>query len=113
MKLEAQIEVKAGYENVLKRFSTNSVNMNNIEGTESANNENKGGLKTSQELKGNKKFKFNFIKIKGNVSEYDKLPFIFKKVNELKMKLEAQIEVKAGYENHYNPLLLLFFHFLY
>ena len=73
MKLEAQIEVKTGYENVLKRFSTNTVNMNNIEGVENINNEIKGGLRNSQELKGNKKFKFNFIKIKSNVSEYDKL----------------------------------------
>ena len=71
MKLEAQIEVKAGYENVIKRFSSNSVNPNMIEGMDNINNENKVGLKNSQELKGNKKFKFNFIK--KNTSEYDKL----------------------------------------
>ena len=74
MKLEAQIEIKTGYETVLKRFSTDSVNMNNNinDGNENTNNEIKGGLKNSQELKGIKKFKFNFIK-KGNVSEYDKI----------------------------------------
>ena len=73
MKLEAQIEVKAGYENVIKRFSTTSINKNSIEGGENINKELKGGLRKSQELKESKKFKFNFIKIKGNVSEYDKL----------------------------------------
>ena len=71
MKLEAQIEVKTGYENVLKRFSSNSVNPNISEGMDN-NNEFKGGLRNSQDLKSNKKFKFNFIK-KGNTSEYDKL----------------------------------------
>ena len=71
MKLEAQIEVKTGYENVLKRFSSNSVNPNISEGMDN-NNELKGGLRNSQDLKNNKKFKFNFIK-KGNISEYDKL----------------------------------------
>ena len=73
MKLEAQIEVKTGYENVIKRFSTTSINKNSIEGGENINKELKGGLRKSQELKESKKFKFNFIKIKGNVSEYDKL----------------------------------------
>ena len=71
MKLEAQIEVKTGYENILKRFSSNSVNPNISEGMDN-NNELKGGLRNSQDLKNNKKFKFNFIK-KGNISEYDKL----------------------------------------
>ena len=71
MKLEAQIEVKTGYENVIKRFSSNSVNPNISEGMDN-NNELKGGLRNSQDLKNNKKFKFNFIK-KGNISEYDKL----------------------------------------
>ena len=47
--------------------------MKNInDGNENTNNEIKGGLKNIQELKGIKKFKFNFIK-KGNVSEYDKI----------------------------------------
>ena len=71
MKLEAQIEVKTGYENVIKRFSSNSVNPNISEGIDN-NNEFKGGLRNSQDLKNNKKFKFNFIK-KGNNSEFDKL----------------------------------------
>ena len=71
MKLEAQIEVKTGYENVIKRFSSNSVNVNIMEGMDNINNEHKVGLKNSQELKGIKKFKFNFIK--KNTSEYDKL----------------------------------------
>ena len=73
MKLEAQIEVKAGYENVIKRFSITNINKNSIERGENINKELKGGLRKSQELKESKKFKFNFIKIKGNVSEYDKL----------------------------------------
>ena len=123
MKLEAQIEVKAGYENVLKRFSTNRVNMNNIEGTESANNENKGGLKTSQELKGNKKFKFNFIKIKGTVSEYDKLQKKlqtiekdinisnkalfdeYKKLDKKKMKFEKVSKIKEKLKKQLNDII--------
>ena len=72
MKLEAQIEVKTGYENVIKRFSNKSVNMFDKEGTDNIHNENKDGLRHSQEIKLNKKFKFNFIK-KGNISEYEKL----------------------------------------
>ena len=70
MKLETQIEVKTGYENVLKRFSSNSVNINNIE-RNNINIEHKNDLRNSQE--GIKKSKFNFIKIKGNLSEYDKI----------------------------------------
>ena len=77
MKLEAQIEVKTGYENVLKRFSmnSNSVNMNmNINNENDKNNIKGGGAKNSQDIKENKnkKFKFNFISGK-NTSEYDKL----------------------------------------
>ena len=72
MKLEAQIEVKTGYENVIKRFSNKSVNMFDKEGTDNIHNENKDGLRHSQEIKLNKNFKFNFIK-KGNISEYEKL----------------------------------------
>ena len=72
MKLEAQIEVKTGYENVIKRFSNKSVNMFDKEGTDNIYNEQNNELRHSQEIKTNKKFKFNFIK-KGNVSEYEKL----------------------------------------
>ena len=72
MKLEAQIEVKTGYENVIKRFSNKSLNMLDKEGTDNIHNEQNNELRHSQEIKLNKKFKFNFIK-KGNVSEYEKL----------------------------------------
>ena len=94
MKLEAQIEVKTGYENVLKRFMSNSVNTNNIGIGDNLNNEHKNELKNSQEIK-NKKFKFNFIKIKGNVSEYDKLQ---KKLQNLEK--EININNKALFEQY-------------
>ena len=68
MKLEAQIEVKAGYEKVLKRFSQNGNNINgSLEKEENNNND------INKEEKKNKKSKFSFIRSKSNVSEYDKL----------------------------------------
>ena len=75
MKLEAQIEVKAGYEKVLKRFSQNDNNINGfLEKEENNNND------ISKEEKKNKKLKFSFMRSKSNVSEYDKLQ---KKLNHL------------------------------
>jgi hypothetical protein len=75
MKLEAQIEVKAGYEKVLKRFSQNGNNINgSLEKEENNNND------INKEEKKNKKSKFSFIRSKSNVSEYDKLQ---KKLNNL------------------------------
>ena len=124
MKLEAQIEVKAGYEKVLKRFSTTSLNMNNntMEPSENANNEFKGGTRNSQELKGIKKFKFNFIK-KTNVSESDKmqkkLQVIekdintinktlfeeYKKLDKRKMKFEKVSKTKEKLKKQLNDII--------
>ena len=124
MKLEAQIEVKAGYEKVLKRFSTTSLNMNNntMEQSENANNEFKGGTRNSQELKGIKKFKFNFIK-KTNVSESDKmqkkLQVIekdintinktlfeeYKKLDKRKMKFEKVSKTKEKLKKQLNDII--------
>ena len=123
MKLEAQIEVKAGYENVIKRFSTTSINKNSIEGGENINKEFKGGLRKSQELKESKKFKFNFIKIKGNVSEYDKLQKKiqvlekdiniinktlfdeYKKLDKKKMSFEKVSKVKEKLKKQLNDII--------
>ena len=85
MKLETQIEVKAGYEKVLSRFSENNGNngnninsINNLEKEDNNinnNNINKHLKKNfSKDEKGNKKkLKFSFIRSKSNIPEYDKL----------------------------------------
>ena len=76
IKLETQIEVKTGYENVLKRSSENDnidkeENNNNINNNNINNNQiNKISNKPSQEKR---KSKFNFIRSKSSNSEYDKL----------------------------------------
>ena len=100
MKLEAQIEIKTGYENVLKSFSVNNNNnMNNIEKEENNDNgkEINKELKKSinKEEKSHKKLRFKFIKSKSNVSEYDKLQ---KKLNSLKKEID--INNKALFEQY-------------
>ena len=89
MKLEAQIEVKTGYESVLKRFSTNtnSININLNTNKEMDENANK-------DSKENKKFKFKFITGK-NTSEYEKLK---KKVQGLTKDID--ISNKALFEEY-------------
>jgi chromosome segregation ATPase len=80
-KIETQIEIKTGYENVLKRFSENNnndkVNNSNIENEEKKNNYNELNKdlskKGNQDEKKHKKSRFMFIRNKSNVSEYDKL----------------------------------------
>ena len=82
MKLEAQIEVKTGYENVLKRFSfnNNSINVNsNDNNIEKKYNISKSTTKEIEEKK-QKKNRFNFIRSKSSNSEYDKVQ---KKLNNL------------------------------
>ena len=79
MKIEAQIEIKTGYENVLKRFSENNGHGGNVEKEENKNNINNNDINkdmrksSNQDEKKHKKLRFNFIRSKSNVSEYDKL----------------------------------------
>ena len=80
MKLETQIEVKAGYEKVLKKFSIGkSVNGN----LEKEKNNNHNGI--NKEEKKNKKIRFSFMRNKSNDSEYDKLQ---KKLNNLEKEID-------------------------
>ena len=80
MKLETQIEVKAGYEKVLKKFSFGkSVNGN----LEKKKNNNDNGI--NKEEKKNKKIRFSFMRNKSNDSEYDKLQ---KKLNNLEKEID-------------------------
>ena len=80
-KIETQIEIKTGYENVLKRFSENNdndkANNSHIESEEKKNNYNELNKdlskKGNQDEKKHKKSRFMFIRNKSNVSEYDKL----------------------------------------
>ena len=88
MKLEAQIEVKAGYEKVLKRFSQND---NNISGSSEKEENINNDLNKDEK----KKSKFSFIRNKSNVSEYDKLQ---KKLNHI-MK-EIDINNKSLFEQY-------------
>ena len=76
IKLETQIEVKSGYENVLKRSSENDniekeENNNNINNNSINKNDiNKNSNKPSQEKR---KSRFKFMRSKSSNSEYDKL----------------------------------------
>ena len=97
MKLETKIEIKTGYENVLKRFSENSNSEkeeNNSNGKE-INKELKKSI--SKDEKSHKKLSFSFIKSKSknNISEYDKIQ---KKLNGLKKEIE--INNKALFEQY-------------
>ena len=97
MKLETKIEIKTGYENVLKRFSENSNSEkeeNNHNGKE-INKELKKSI--SKDEKSHKKLSFSFIKSKSknNISEYDKIQ---KKLNGLKKEIE--INNKALFEQY-------------
>ena len=88
MKLEAQIEVKTGYENVLKRFSfnNNSINVNsNDNNIEKKYNISKSTTKENEEKK-QKKTRFNFIRSKSSNSEYDKVQ---KKLNNLLKEIDV------------------------
>ena len=78
MKIETQIEVKAGYENVLKRFSENGKNIN--ENNEKDENNinikdsiNKKENRKSLTIETNIKKRFSFIRSSNGISEYDKL----------------------------------------
>ena len=66
IKLETQIEVKSGYEKVLKRTSEND----NIEGNNNNNDINKKSNKQPLEKR---KSRFNFMRSKSSNSEYDKV----------------------------------------
>ena len=88
MKLEAQIEVKTGYENVLKRFSlnNNSININNSDNNIEKKPNISKSMNRDNEEKKQKKSRFNFIRSKSSNSEYDKVQ---KKLNNLIKEIDT------------------------
>jgi hypothetical protein len=97
MKLEAQIEVKTGYENVLKRFSlnNNSININNSDNNIEKKPNISKSINRDNEEKKQKKSRFNFIRSKSSNSEYDKVQ---KKLNNLIKEID--INNKALFEQY-------------
>ncbi len=130
-KIETQIEIKTGYENVLKRFSeNNNSNKDNNSHIEKEEIKNNGGelnkelnKKTNQEEKKRKKSRFNFIRSKSNLSEYDKLQKKlqtllkdmdinnkalleqYKKLDKKKMSLEKVIKNKEKLKKQLNDIV--------
>jgi hypothetical protein len=126
IKIETQIEVKAGYENVLKRSSEND----NIEKEENNNNINNNNInkndikrnsyKPSQEKR---KSRFKFIRSKSSNSEYDKLEEKlqallkeidinnknlfeqYKKLDKRKMSLEKVTKTKEKLKKQLNDIV--------
>ena len=126
IKIETQIEVKAGYENVLKRSSendniekeenNNSIINNNI----NKNDINKNSNKPSQEKR---KSMFKFIRSKSSNSEYDKLEKKlqtllkeidinnknlfeqYKKLDKRKMSLEKVTKTKEKLKKQLNDIV--------
>ena len=130
-KIETQIEIKTGYENVLKRFSeNNNSNKDNNSHIEKEEIKNNGGelnkelnKKTNQEERKRKKSRFNFIRSKSNLSEYDKLQKKlqtllkdmdinnkalleqYKKLDKKKMSLEKVIKNKEKLKKQLNDIV--------
>ena len=129
MKIEAQIETKTGYENVLKRFSENNGHDGNEEKEENKNNINNNNINkdmrksSNQEEKKHKKLRFNFIRGKSNISEYDKLQKKlqallkeidtnnkalleqYKKLDKKKMSLEKVTKAKEKLKKQLNDII--------
>ena len=130
MKLETQIEVKAGYENVLKRFSENGNNINEINEKDDNNNNIKDSINkdnrkslTLEKNEKNKKPRFSFMRSKSNASEYDKLQKKlqglikeidannkslleqYKKLDKKKMSLEKVTKAKEKLKKQLNDIV--------
>ena len=126
IKIETQIEVKAGYENVLKRSSendnidkeenNNNINNNNINKNEINKNSNKPSLEK-------RKSRFKFMRSKSSNSEYDKLEEKlhvllkeieinnknlfeqYKKLDKRKMSLEKVTKTKEKLKKQLNDIV--------
>ena len=121
IKIETQIEVKAGYENVLKRSSENDnidkeENNNNINKNEINKNSNKPSLEK-------RKSRFKFMRSKSSNSEYDKLEKKlqvllkeidinnknlfeqYKKLDKRKMSLEKVTKTKEKLKKQLNDIV--------
>ena len=128
MKLETQIEVKAGYENVLKRFSENgnNINENNEKDENNINIKdsiNKKENRKSLTIETNIKKRFSFIRSSNGISEYDKLQKKlqglmkeidtnnktlleqYKKLDKKKMSLEKVTKAKEKLKKQLNDIV--------
>ena len=126
IKIETQIEVKAGYENVLKRSSEND----NIEKEENNNNINNNNINKSDINKNSnkpsqekRKSRFKFMRSKSSNSEYDKLEEKlqallkeidinnknlfeqYKKLDKRKMSLEKVTKTKEKLKKQLNDIV--------
>ena len=122
IKIETQIEVKSGYENVLKRSSESDNNIEKEENNNNINNNdlNKNSNKPSQEKR---KSIFKFMRSKSSNSEYDKLEKKlqvllkeidinnknlfeqYKKLDKRKMSLEKVTKTKEKLKKQLNDIV--------